>query len=183
MGPGRYRAMTAVMSSMLLGFSPTHTPVIPADSIWNTPEVFPAEIMSKVSLSSSGMASSRKDGSCSCTIFTASSSTVRFRRPRKSILRSPSSSSVVMTYWHTTVPSLEDRGTYSYTGRFVITTPAAWVEAFRGIPSNDLAVSMSRRTRVSPSYRSLSCLERRRASSSVMWGPKGTSLAITSTSA
>ena len=33
MGPGRYSAITAVMSSMLWGFSPTHTPVMPADSI------------------------------------------------------------------------------------------------------------------------------------------------------
>ena len=32
-GPGRYRAMMAVMSSMLWGFSPRHTPVMPEDSI------------------------------------------------------------------------------------------------------------------------------------------------------
>ena len=43
MGPGRYRAMMAVMSSMFWGFSPTHTPVIPGDSIWNTPEVRPSD--------------------------------------------------------------------------------------------------------------------------------------------
>ena len=45
MGPGRYRAMMAVMSSMVWGFRPTHTPVMPADSIWNTPEVFPSPSM------------------------------------------------------------------------------------------------------------------------------------------
>ena len=37
---------------------------------------------------------------------TASSMTVRFRRPRKSILRRPSSSRVVMGYWVTMVSSL-----------------------------------------------------------------------------
>ena len=61
-GPGRYRAMTAVMSSMFWGFSPTHTPVIPVDSIWNTPEVCPREIISYVSGSSSGMSDSLKSG-------------------------------------------------------------------------------------------------------------------------
>ena len=33
MGPGRYRAMMAVMSSMLWGFRPRQTPVMPEDSI------------------------------------------------------------------------------------------------------------------------------------------------------
>ena len=46
MGPGRYRATMAVRSSMDWGRRPTHTPVMPADSIWNTPLVFPAESIS-----------------------------------------------------------------------------------------------------------------------------------------
>ena len=176
----------AVMSSMFWGRRPTHTPVMPADSIWNTPEVLPAEIISKVSGSSSGMSESLKSGRRSWTIFTASSSTVRFRSPRKSIFRRPSSSRVVMTYWHTTASSFFARGTYSYTGRLVMTTPAAWVEAWRGIPSRALAVSMSFFTCSSVSYCSRRGLDRRRASSRVMWrapGPAGTCLAITSTSA
>ena len=115
----------AVRSSMVWGLSPTHTPVMPADSIWNTPLVFPAVSMSNTAWSSSGMSSRRKSGRSFCTIFTASSSTVRFRRPRKSIFRRPSSSSVVITYWHTTDSSFLERGTYSYTGRRVMTTPAA----------------------------------------------------------
>ena len=98
---------------MLWGFSPTHTLVMPLDSIWNTPAVCPREIMSYVSASSSGILSSAKSGSRSRTIFTASSSTVRFRRPRKSIFSSPSSSSVVMTYWHTMASSFRASGTYS----------------------------------------------------------------------
>ena len=71
---------------------------MPLDSIWNTPAVCPREIISYVAVSSSGMPSSVKSGSRSCTIFTASSSTVRFRSPRKSIFSRPSSSSVVITY-------------------------------------------------------------------------------------
>ncbi len=76
----------------------------------------------------------RKPGSRRRTNCTASSSTVRFLSPRKSILRRPSSSSVVIWYWHTTDSSFFASGTYSYTGFSVITTPAAWVEAWRGMP-------------------------------------------------
>ena len=89
------------------------------------------------------MSSKVKSGCRVCTIFTASSNTVRFRRPKKSIFSRPSSSSVVMIYWQTTDSSFFARGTYSYTGFRVMTTPAAWVEAWRGIPSSALAVSMS----------------------------------------
>ena len=60
-----------------------------------------------------GASATRKSGSFCRTSFSASSSTVRFRRPRKSILSSPSSSSVVMGYWQTTDSSFMARGTYS----------------------------------------------------------------------
>ena len=93
------------------GRRPTHTPVMPADSIWNTPLVLPAVSISNTAGSSSGISESWKSGWYSWTIFTASSSTVRFRRPRKSIFSRPSSSRVVMTYWQTTVSSFLDRGT------------------------------------------------------------------------
>ena len=43
MGPGRYRAIRAVMSSIFWGFMLTHTPVMPLDSSWNTPEVLPSD--------------------------------------------------------------------------------------------------------------------------------------------
>ena len=98
-----------------------------------------------------GISASRKSGRYFCTIFTASSKTVRFRRPRKSIFSSPSSSRVTMVYWQTMDSSFRASGTYSYTGRLVMTTPAAWVEAWRGIPSSACAMSMSRRTRSSVS--------------------------------
>ena len=139
--------------------------------------------MSKVSRSSMGMSARRKSGWSLWTIFTASSSTVRFRSPRKSIFSRPSSSRVTMVYWHTMDSSFRARGTYSYTGRLVMTTPAAWVEAWRGIPSRARAVSMSLWTLGSPWYRSDSCLDSFRASSRVIWGPVGTSLATVSVSA
>ena len=47
-----------------------------------------------------------------------------------------------MVYWVTTDSSFLASGTYSWTGRRVMTTPAAWVEAWRGMPSMALAVSM-----------------------------------------
>ena len=56
-----------------------------------------------------------------------------------------------MTYWQTIDSSLRASGTYSYTGRFVMTTPAACVDAWRGMPSSALAVSMSFFTRASVS--------------------------------
>ena len=101
----------AVMSSMSLGLRPTHTPVIPADSIWNTPQVRPSESIWKVSGSSSGMSFREKSGVWARTICSASSSTVRLRRARKSIFSRPSSSRVVMVYWVTTASSFLARGT------------------------------------------------------------------------
>ena len=183
MGPGRYRAMTAVMSSMLFGPRRVHTLVIPALSSWNTPSVLPAASMAKVSLSSSGSLFTSKSGMRRLTSSAASSSTVRLRRPRKSIFSSPSSSSVVMGYCVTTLSSFLASGTYSYTGRSVMTTPAACVLAWRGMPSRDRAVSISPFMRSSRSYISRSCFERCSASFSVMPGANGTCLATASHSA
>ena len=88
-----------------------HTPVIPADSSWNTPWVLPSASMAKVSGSLSGILSMKKLGFCFWICSSASRITVRFRRPRKSIFKRPSSSMVVMVYWVTTVLSLVERGT------------------------------------------------------------------------
>ena len=90
---------------------------------------------------------------------------------------------VTMVYCVTGWPSLVASGTYSYTGRLVITTPAAWVEALRGIPSIFRAMSTSRFTRSSPLYRSLNPVDSTSALSSVIFGSKGTCLAMLSTSA
>ena len=89
----------AVMSSMVWGFKPTHTLVMPPDSIWNTPEVLPSPSMAMVAGSFSGMSLMLKPGSLLRIIWTASSRTVRLSRPRKSIFSRPSSSRVVMMYW------------------------------------------------------------------------------------
>ena len=51
-----------------------------------------------------------------------------------------------MVYWVATESPLRQRGTYSLTGFAVMTTPAAWVDACRGIPSTLRAISMSSRT-------------------------------------
>ena len=48
-----------------------------------------------------------------------------------------------MLNWVTGRPSLVDSGTYSVAGSRVMTTPAAWVEAWRGMPSTFSEVSIS----------------------------------------
>ena len=83
-------------------------------------------------------------GSRRRTICTASSSTVRFRRPRKSIFRRPSSSRVVMVNWVVTEPSdPRERGTKFSAASGQITTPAACMEVWRGSPSSLRLMSMS----------------------------------------
>ena len=101
----------AVRSSTDWGFRPTHTPVMPADSIWNTPPVRPWVSMSYTAWSSSGTSAREKSGFSRRTISTASSSTVRFLRPKKSIFSRPSSSRVTIVYWQTIVSSFLARGT------------------------------------------------------------------------
>ena len=168
---------------MLLGLSPVHTPVMPVLSSWNTPSVRPAASISNVSGSSSGICSTAKPGTLRRTSRAASSSTVRLRRPRKSIFSSPSSSSVVIGNWQTTDSSFFASGTYSYTGFSVMTTPAACVEAWRGMPSKARAVSIRLCRRSSESYISRSGLESFKASSSVMFSVLGTCFATASVSA
>ena len=46
-----------------------------------------------------------------------------------------------MGYWVVMTLSLVCKGTYSVTGLAVMSTPAAWVLAWRGIPSNKREVS------------------------------------------
>ncbi len=82
----------------------------------------------------------------------ASSMTSRLRRPRKSILRSPSSSTGFIEYcvtvrytrWPSSpVPaSASCSGTMSVSGRSAMTTAAAWIDELRTIPSRPFATSM-----------------------------------------
>ena len=110
-GPGRYREMTAIRSSMLSGSDCMMTRRMPADSNWNTPSVAPLVIISNTFGSSSGMFSTRKPGVCRPIICSAWSMTERLRRPRKSILRRPSSSIAVIVYCVTTASSFMLSGT------------------------------------------------------------------------
>ena len=55
--------------------------------------------------------------------------TVKVLKPKKSIFKRPSSSSVVIIYCVDIFPSLTYKGTYVSTGSFVITIPHACVDA------------------------------------------------------
>ena len=69
--------------------------------------------------------------------------TVSVRSPRKSIFRSPSSSSVVMVNWVVMVPSAAlESGTYSSTDSRLMTTPAACIEECLGRPSRRMDMSI-----------------------------------------
>ena len=111
MGPGRYRDVMAMRSSSFSGWKRIITDLSPEDSNWKTPSVSPFPSMAKVAGSSSGMVFTEKSGSFLLTSSSQSWMTVRVRSPKKSILRSPSSSSSVIVYWVTVVPSFTDRGT------------------------------------------------------------------------
>jgi hypothetical protein len=85
-------------------------------------------------------------------IFTQSSMSVSVRRPRKSIFRRPMRSTPCMSYWvvrSAVLPLNEARGTNSVSGSGAMTTPAAWVEAWRVVPSRRREMSMSSLTRES----------------------------------
>ena len=68
-------------------------------------------------------------------------------RPRKSNFTSPACSTYFMENWVTSVSAFGSRysGTRSISGRSPITTPAAWVLAWRYSPSSCSATSISRR--------------------------------------
>ena len=119
------------------------------------------------------------------TMSTARAMTVRVLRPRKSNLISPAFSTHFMSNWVTTDSSegLRYRGTTSLSGTSPMTTPAAWVLAWRGRPSRERAMSMSFFTEGSAFMRSVRRGSASRASSSLMPSLVGTSLAIWSTSA
>ena len=85
--------------------------------------------------------------------------TERLRSPRKSIFSSPRSSTPCISYWVTMGASsglllsgLRWMGTYSVSGRSVITTAAAWMPSPRRRPSSPLATSMTRLASGSVSY-------------------------------
>ena len=87
-----------MISSKQSGLSSFMNDVIPGDSNWNTPAVFPSPIMLYTFLSSKSILSkSISIPRFSLIILTASLITVKVLKPRKSIFRSPSSSNVVIS--------------------------------------------------------------------------------------
>ena len=92
----------------------------------------------------------------SLTYFKALSMSVKVRRPRKSILRSPSCSSSTILYCVEISSPLRERGTKVSTGFGAIKVPQAWVETFRGVPSSFIARSQTFLTVGSLSYNSRS---------------------------
>ena len=114
----------------------------------------------------------------------ASCITVRVRRPRKSIFRSPSSSSVVIVNCVVTEPSdPRDNGTNSSIARWPITTPAACMDVCLGRPSSLLDISISSFTCSSSWYSFLNSGFIFRALSNVIFSSVGTIFAMLSTNA
>ncbi len=115
--------------------------------------------------------------------FTVLSITVRVFNPRKSNLISPVFSVNFMSYCVSTSPlGPLHNGKYSTMGSGEITTPAAWVEVWRGSPSSTRAIDSSSSIRGSRFAASLSRGSCSRASFKVILSWSGTSFAIRSTS-
>ena len=154
-GPGRYKATIATMSSKWSGLSFTRASRIADPSSWNTPVVSPRESISYVFASSIGMRSMSISIPRRLNRSIASPKIVRFRRPRKSILSSPSSATAFISYCVTVPPpsaSFRHTGMTSVSGTSLITTPAACTPACRRRPSSPRATSITRFESSSVSY-------------------------------
>src|ERR671932_1267076 len=87
-------------------------------------------------------------------ISTARPRIVRFDSPRKSILSRPILARLSALYWVIRLASLREvawRGVYSVSGSRAITTPAAWVEAWRGEAPTPRAAPLNAPAQASPS--------------------------------
>ena len=146
-GPGRYSAMTAETSSKLSGRICRSSERIGPPSSWNTPSVSPRPSSSYVGGSSSGTSSMRMGGLPFITMFSsASSRIVRLRRPRKSILISPSDSEAGWSNCVMMAPSCGRFmiGMMSSSGSLDMMTPAACTPHWRLRFSRPRAVSSTR---------------------------------------
>ena len=156
-GPGRYKARTAEISSNESGFIERNKDLIGPLSSWNTPRVSPRANNSYV-FGSSRPSSSRTTVSprFDMMLSKVSSSTVRFRSPKKSIFSRPSDSHAPISNWVIIAPSWSLR----QTGKTLINsslhkiTPAACTPGWRFRPSMPRAVSTTARTSASSSYKS-----------------------------
>jgi len=144
MGPGRYSAITAEISSKESGFMERSSARIGALSSWKTPRVSPLANNSNVFLSASGRSSSTTFLPWFFSILARQSSrTERFRKPKKSILSKPVASHATMSNWVMTAPSASRRwiGMISRSGSRPRITPAACTPHWRFKPSRPRAVS------------------------------------------
>ena len=147
-GPGRYRAINATTCLYSVGFMFLIVAVMPADSTWKTPAVWPEPMSLKISGSSKGISSSLMSMPKFFLMFAlALEITVSVRRPKKSILSRPMSATVWPSYWVISTPPLVSSlvGTCSLTGSRQIRTAHACTPSPRVRPSIESAVSMMRR--------------------------------------
>ena len=126
-GPGRYNATTAIISSKRSGFSPFSTSRMPLDSSWNNPTASPSPSMAKVSSHSSGISFNARSMPLRLIRSIACCRTVSVFSPRKSNLTSPASSTDFILNCVTGNSDAGSRvnGTNSANGRSPITNPAA----------------------------------------------------------
>ena len=145
-GPGRLSALARLRSSSDCGCMSSRIFLPPTASSWKTPSVSARPSSAYVGASSSGIASTSILSPVVCRMFSrASSMTLRLVSPRKSIFSRPICWTPSMSNWVTTASrSLVDRcsGTKFISGSGAMTTPAAWVLAFRQMPSSRRALSM-----------------------------------------
>ena len=148
---------------------------MPGLSSWKTPAVLPQDSSAKVCASSSGMApieNGSADPLRALIRRSACAIMVRVLRPRKSNFTKPTfSTSPIGNCVTTSSVSFAplNNGTWRVKGSCEITTPAAWVEAWRGEFSSARAVSKTVRTFGSLCTRSFSRGSASRASSKVMF--------------
>ena len=95
---GLYKAITALSSSIFLGFAFIVNSFIPLDSIWKTKSVFPSHIMSYAleSFSNTGLFISKSHSLNPASIL-ASLTIFNVFTPRRSYLTTPISSTVLLS--------------------------------------------------------------------------------------
>ena len=145
-GPGRYKAIRATTCLYSRGFMFLMVAVMPPDSTWKTPAVWPEPMSSKILGSSKGISASLMSmPQVALMFFLALEITVSVRRPRKSILSRPMSATMWPSYWVISTPPLVSSfvGTCSLTGSRQMRTAQACTPSPRVRPSMASAVSMT----------------------------------------
>ena len=198
-GPGRNSATSATTSSNTSGCKRRIRSFMPRDSSWNTAVVFCALSRSKLALSSSGMRLMSTGGKpfAACLrlmVCNAQSMMVRLRKPKKSNLTSPMSSTSFLSNCDTTPSPFSSQQIAVKSVKSVgeISTPPACLPVLRDKPSSEIAKSSKDFTSSSRSDNSIKSGDTNsasfldlslmpNASCSVMPMVNGISLAIRST--